>query len=103
MLKEKLQKLIKSNLLLQSQQKERILLSLESASESELNALGLILESSDQKLMAVLEKNLNAESAKELVFKFKKIKKEVDKMQEGAELERDKLIQEDLLSKINKL
>jgi len=101
MLKEKLQKRIKSHVLLQSQQKERLLLVLESASEKDLESLEQILNSLNKKFISVLDHSLNAENTEQVILKFKNLKKQVDRMEESAELEREELMQEDLLSKID--
>lgn len=101
MLKEKLQKLIKSNLLLQVQQKQRLLLLLDSASENDLEALELILESSNQKFREILNKQLNSENIDEIVLKIKKIKERVNKLEEKSEEEKELLIEQELLSLID--
>ena len=101
MLKEKLQKLIKSNLLLQSQQKQRLLLVLESASEKDLEALELILESSNQKLKDVLNKNLNAENIDDFVLKIKKVKQKVNVLEENSAEQIEAGLEQELLSLID--
>ena len=101
MLKEKLQKLIKSNLLLQTQQKNELLISLERASINDLEALELILESSNKKFREILNKQLNSENIDEIVLKINKIKERVNKLEEKSEEEKELLIQQELLSLID--
>jgi len=101
MLKEKLQKLIRFNLLLQKQQKQRLLSVLDSASENDLEALELILESSNKKFREILNKQLNSENIDEIVLKIKKIKERVNKLEEKSEEEKELLIEQELLSLID--
>ena len=101
MLKEKLQKRIRFNLLLQKQQKQRLLSVLDSASKTDLEALELILESSNKRFREILNKQLNSENIDEIVLKIKKIKERVNKLEEKSEEEKELLIEQELLSLID--
>jgi len=96
-----LQKLIKSNVLLSFQQKHKLLSFLKKASKEDLLSLNRILNSSNEKLRKHLNDNVNSENIDGLLMKIQKIKLRVNKFEEKTEEEKEDILEQELLSKID--
>tara|TARA_Y100001970_G_scaffold278044_1_gene383184 strand:+ start:1036 stop:1365 length:330 start_codon:yes stop_codon:yes gene_type:complete len=103
MIQEKIVKLIKSNMLLELEQKNKLLAVIDKASLDDIKALELILNSSSQRLKESLNNHLNSDNIDGFLFKLKKIKTKINSFEEKNLEEKETFLEEELLSKIENL
>ena len=103
MIQKKIVKLIKSNMLLEFEQKNKLLAEIDKASLDDIEALELILNSSSQRLKESLNNHLNSDNIDGFLFKLNKIKSKINSFEEKNMEEKESLLEDEILSKIEKL